>query len=115
MPLLPPGPDRPAEPIAGYEDLRLWAALLAILLATFMSAFAGTSAHSWQAVAASGMSIGFKGANHAAKAMVLMGVELYSNPDLRAQAKAEFTELLGPDYTYESLLGDREPPLDYRR
>ena len=75
----------------------------------------GTSAHSWQAVAASGMSIGFKGANHAAKAMVLMGVELYSNPDLRAQAKAEFTELLGPDYTYESLLGDREPPLDYRR
>ncbi len=43
MPLLPPGPDRPAEPIAGYEDLRLRAALLAILLATFMSAFAVSS------------------------------------------------------------------------
>ncbi|MEN7537577.1 amidohydrolase [Aurantiacibacter flavus] len=75
----------------------------------------GTSAHSWQAVAASGMSIGFKGANHAAKAMVLMGVELYSNADLREQAKTEFTYLLGPDYQYESLLGDREPPLDYRQ
>lgn len=60
------------------------------------------------------MSIGFKGANYAAKAMVLMGVERYSNADLREQATAEFTELLGPDYQYESLLGDRDPPLDYR-
>ncbi|HBK90560.1 MAG TPA: amidohydrolase, partial [Parvularcula sp.] len=31
----------------------------------------GTSAHSWQAVAASGMSIGYKGATNAAKAMSL--------------------------------------------
>ena len=75
----------------------------------------GTAAHSWQAVAASGMSIGFKGANHAAKAMALMGVELYSNAELRAQAKAEFKQALGPNYKYQSLLGDREPPLDYRK
>ncbi|MEL7199873.1 MAG: amidohydrolase [Pseudomonadota bacterium] len=74
----------------------------------------GTSAHSWQAVAASGHSIGHKGAQVAAKAMTLMAVELFTNPMLRTAAKAEFDAARGPDYTYKSLLGDRNPPLDYR-
>ena len=74
----------------------------------------GTSAHSWQAVAASGNSIGFKGAQVAAKTMTLMAVELFTNPQLRAAARAEFDASRGPDYVYQSLLGDREPPLDYR-
>lgn len=55
----------------------------------------GTSAHSWQAVAASGHSYGVKGTQHAAKAMVLAAVELYTNPQLRKTAKAEFTAALG--------------------
>ncbi len=75
----------------------------------------GTSAHTWQAVAASGHSIGHKGAQVAAKAMALMAAELYTNPGLRSAAKAEFDAARGPDYTYKSLLGDREPPLDYRK
>lgn len=75
----------------------------------------GTSAHSWQAVAASGHSIGHKGAQVAAKAMALMAAELFTNPELRAAAKAEFDAARGPDYQYKSLLGDRDPPLDYRR
>ncbi len=75
----------------------------------------GTAAHSWQAVAASGHSIGAKGAVHAAKAMMLAAVELYTNPSLREQAKAEFVQARGEDYVYQSLLGDRDPPLDYRK
>ncbi|QFT76160.1 amidohydrolase [Erythrobacter sp. THAF29] len=75
----------------------------------------GTSAHSWQAVAASGHSIGYKGTQLAAKAMSLMAVELFTNPELRAQARAEFDEARGEDYEYRSLLGDRAPPLDYRK
>lgn len=75
----------------------------------------GTSAHSWQAVAASGHSIGHKGAQVAAKAMALMAVELFTNPDLRAEARAEFDAARGPDYVYRSLLGERAPPLDYRK
>ncbi|WFL78822.1 amidohydrolase [Altererythrobacter arenosus] len=74
----------------------------------------GTSAHSWQAVAASGNSIGFKGAQVAAKAMTLMAVELFTNPELRGAARAEFDASRGPNYQYSSLLGDRDPPLDYR-
>lgn len=75
----------------------------------------GTSAHSWQAVAASGHSIGHKGTVVAAKAMTLMAVELFTNPDLRETARAEFDRSRGPDYEYRSLLGDRAPPLDYRK
>ena len=74
----------------------------------------GTSAHSWQAVAASGMSIGFKGAQVAAKTMALAAIELLENPELRADAKAEFDDRRGEDFVYEALLGDRSPPLDYR-
>ena len=75
----------------------------------------GTAAHSWQAVAASGHSYGAKGTQHAAKAMMLAAVELYTNPQLRETAKAEFIAARGEDYVYESLLGDRAPPLDYRK
>ena len=75
----------------------------------------GTSAHSWQSSAASGMSIGFKGTQVAAKTLTLAAIELYSNPELRAEAKAAFDKARGPDYQYKSLLGDRDPPLDYRK
>lgn len=75
----------------------------------------GTAAHSWQAVAASGMSIGYKGAQVAAKTLTLAAIELYKNPQLRTVARAEFDAARGKDYEYTSLLGDRDPPLDYRQ
>ncbi len=75
----------------------------------------GTSAHSWQSSAASGMSIGFKGTQVAAKTLTLAAIELYTNPALREEAKTAFDVARGPDYKYQSLLGDREPPLDYRK
>lgn len=75
----------------------------------------GTSAHTWQSAAASGTTIGFKGAQVAAKAMTLAAIELYSNPELRTRARAEFDAARGEDYEYRSLLGDRDPPLDFRK
>lgn len=75
----------------------------------------GTSAHSWQAVAASGMSIGFKGAQVASKTLALTAIDLYRDDDLREAAQAEFEAARGPAYKYRSLLGDRDPPLDYRK
>ncbi len=75
----------------------------------------GTSAHTWQAVAAGGMSIGIKGMMVAAKTLALTGIDLFQNPEAIAAAKAEFEERRGPGFTYEALLGDREPPLDYRK
>ena len=75
----------------------------------------GTPAHSWQAVAASGTSIGHKGTQVAAKTLTLAAIELFTNPKLREEARKEFDEKRGPDYQYRSLLGDRDPPLDYRK
>lgn len=75
---------------------------------------AGTSAHSWQAVAAGGMTIGFKGAHLAAKTLTLSAIELFVNEALRKAAWEEFDKDRGKDFHYEALLGDREPALDYR-
>ena len=75
----------------------------------------GTAAHSWQAVAASGTSIGVKGAVVAAKALALTAAELFQSPDTLAAAKAELEQRRGADFVYKSLLGDKPPALGYRK
>lgn len=74
----------------------------------------GTSAHSWQAVAAGGMSIGHKGMMVAAKTMALSAIDLYKDPTVIVAAKKELIKRQGEDFKYEALLGDRNAPLDYR-
>ncbi|MEP5766419.1 MAG: amidohydrolase [Halieaceae bacterium] len=75
----------------------------------------GTAAHTWQAVAAGGTSIGNKGMILAAKSMALTAITLFENPGLVTAARAEWLEQRGDDFDYQPLLGDRAPPLDYRR
>jgi aminobenzoyl-glutamate utilization protein B len=74
----------------------------------------GTAAHSWQAVAAGGTSIGYKGMMLASKALALSMMDAFSNAGLIEAAKKEFSERRGADFTYESLLGNRAPALNYR-
>jgi aminobenzoyl-glutamate utilization protein B len=50
----------------------------------------------------------------AAKTIAMSAVDLFMNPDLIRQARAEFDEKRGPNYQHISLVGDRPPPLDYR-
>ncbi len=75
----------------------------------------GTSAHTWQAVAAGGTSIGHKGMVLATKALTLSAMEIFSHPEVVKEAKQELIEQKGDDFIYEALIGDREPPLDYRK
>jgi len=75
----------------------------------------GTAAHSWQAVAAGGTSIGLKGMQVAAKTLALTAIDLFEDPALIAAAKAEFDQRRGADFDYQSMLGDRPPALDYRK
>jgi aminobenzoyl-glutamate utilization protein B len=75
----------------------------------------GTPAHSWQAVAAGGTSIGYKGMMVAAKTLALSAIDLYTQPALLEQARDEFLQRIGPDFQYQALLGDRAPALDYRK
>ena len=74
----------------------------------------GTSAHTWQAVAAGGTSIGHKGMLLASKVLARTAIELMLSPDTIEQAKIEFEERRGPNFEYVPLLGNRKPPLDYR-
>jgi len=74
----------------------------------------GTSAHSWQAVAAGGMSIGHKGMLLAVKLLALTASDLYQDPHLIQAAREELIRRQGENFEYSALLGDRDPPLDYR-
>jgi aminobenzoyl-glutamate utilization protein B len=75
----------------------------------------GTPPHSWQAVACGGTGIAMKGMINAAKVMAFTAVDLFSNPQEIEAAKKEFLNKRGKDYKYVPVLGDREPPLDYRK
>ncbi len=75
----------------------------------------GTAAHSWQAVAAGGTGIGTKGMMVAAKTLALTAADLFTDPSRLAEVRAEFERRRGADFRYRPLIGDRAPPLDYRR
>ncbi len=74
----------------------------------------GTAAHSWQAVAAGGTSIGNKGMMVAAKTMALSIIDVFSNQATIEAAWKEFKTRTGENFKYESLIGDRPPALNYR-
>ena len=74
----------------------------------------GTSSHSWQAVAAGGTTIGTKGSTLAAKALANSAIRIYEDPDIIKAAWEEHKLNVG-DHQYEALLGDRKPPIDYRK
>jgi aminobenzoyl-glutamate utilization protein B len=74
----------------------------------------GTSAHTWQATACDGMSIGIQGMMLAAKTMALTGLDLFTDPAHIQKARAEFDRRRG-DFVYKPVIGDRKPPLDYRK
>ena len=75
----------------------------------------GTPAHSWQAVASGGTAIGYKGMMVAAKTIALSAIDLYNNPDILKDVRAEFNKKRGANFKYEALLGNRKPALNYRR
>ncbi len=74
----------------------------------------GTAAHSWQAVAAGGTSIGNKGMMMAAKTMALSIIDVFSNPATIDAAWKELKKRTGENFKYESLIGTRPPALNYR-
>ena len=59
------------------------------------------------AEAAGGTGIGIKGMMVAAKVLALTAVDRFLQPEL--------VERRGGGFVYAPLLGDREPPLDYRK
>ena len=70
--------------------------------------------HSWAVVACGGMSIGHKGMLHASKAMGMTMVDLFEDPSLVEEVKAEYKERKG-DTQYEAMVPDGPPPIDWNK
>ncbi|MBS0416496.1 MAG: amidohydrolase [Proteobacteria bacterium] len=74
-----------------------------------------SDAHTWQATAVGRMGIGFKGMELASEVIAMTAVQLMKDPARVAVAREEFQRRRGADFKYEALVGDRAPPLDYRK
>src|SRR5256885_16303272 len=74
---------------------------LSMTAATFAP---GVPAHSWQATACAGSTIGIKGMMVAAKSMALTSVDLFADPTHIQKAKAEFDHKRGPTFVYKTRL-----------
>jgi aminobenzoyl-glutamate utilization protein B len=85
---------------------------VSVVGATFVP---GVPAHSWQATACAGGTIGVKGMMVAAKSMALTTLDLFTDPAHIQRAKAEFDAKRGPGFVYKTRLADRKPALDYRK
>jgi aminobenzoyl-glutamate utilization protein B len=75
----------------------------------------GAAAHTWQATACAGMSIGQKGMLTAAKAIALTAADLFASPKLVADAKADFQRQLAGKSYQSGIPAGQKPPLDYRK
>ena len=95
-----------------YADVSWSVPAVSMTGATFVP---GVPAHSWQATACAGGTIGVKGMMVAAKTMALTTVDLFSDPSHIRKAKAEFDQKRGPNFAYKTRLADRKPALDYRK
>jgi aminobenzoyl-glutamate utilization protein B len=74
----------------------------------------GVAAHTWQAAATTGMSIGQDGMVIASKALALTAVDLFTSPQLVQAAKADFAkEIAGKTYL-SAIPASQKPPLNYR-
>lgn len=74
----------------------------------------GTPAHSWQAVACGGTTIGKKGMILATKTLAATAWDMFEKPEVLADAKAELKRRAGATGYVPLLQKEQKPPLDYR-
>ena len=74
----------------------------------------GTPAHSWQATAAGGTTIGRKGMLLAAKTLAATAFDLFREPQTLAEARRELERSVGANPYVPMLEPGQAPPLDYR-
>jgi len=103
----------PNQPAASTDvgDVSWSVPTIGFLTATFVP---GSVAHTWQAAAASGMSIGQQGMVVAAKAIALTGLDLLTDPGLVQAAKDDFKKQTAGKSYFTAIPPDQKPPLNYR-
>ena len=110
-PLTPIDPNAPsASTDAG--DVSWNVPTIGFSAATFVP---GVAAHTWQATACAGMSVGQRAMVVAAKAIALTAADLFTQPQLVKNAKADFdAKMKGKTYSSQIPQGQKAP-LDYRK
>jgi aminobenzoyl-glutamate utilization protein B len=86
--------------------------MLELHAATFVP---GVPAHTWQAAACAGMSIGRKGMVVAAKGLALSAMDLFTDANLVDAAKTSFAKRRAGIEYRSRVPADHKPPLDYRQ
>lgn len=109
-PLRPPDPNAPSAS-TDVGDVSWNVPTIGFNTATFVP---GVAAHTWQAAASAGMSIGQNGMEVASKALALTAVDLFSNPALVQAARADFDRKLAGKTYHTFIPAGQKPPLNYR-
>ncbi len=109
-PLRPVDPNAPSAS-TDVGDVSWTVPTIGFSTATFVP---GVAAHTWQATASAGMSIGQDGMIIASKAIALTAVDLFTNPELVKAAKVDFDRKMAGK-TYQSPIpADQKPLINYR-
>jgi aminobenzoyl-glutamate utilization protein B len=109
-PLRPVDPNAPSAS-TDVGDVSWTVPTIGFSTATFVP---GVAAHTWQATASAGMSIGQDGMVIASKAIALTAVDLFNTPELVKSAKADFDRNLAGK-TYQSPIpAGQKPLINYR-
>ena len=74
----------------------------------------GAPGHSWQSAACAGSSIGRKGMVNAAKTLALTAVDLFTDPQQVAAARASFEKRRAGNEYRSRIPPNQKPPLNYR-
>ena len=74
----------------------------------------GSAAHTWQAAATAGTSIGQQGMVIAAKAIALTAIDLFTDQALVQAAKDDFQKQTAGKSYYTAIPAQQKPPINYR-
>jgi aminobenzoyl-glutamate utilization protein B len=110
LPLRPIDPNAPSAS-TDVGDISWEVPTIGYTSATFVP---GVAAHTWQAAASAGMSIGQDGMLVSARSLALLGADLFSRPDVVAAAKADLAAQLKTKSYTSAIPAGQKPPLNYR-
>jgi aminobenzoyl-glutamate utilization protein B len=110
QPLKPFDPNAPAAS-TDAGDVSWAVPTIGFSAATFVP---GVAAHTWQAAASTGMSIGQDGMVIASKALALTAIDLFTNPQLVQAAKVDFKKQLTGKTYVTAIPPGQKPLIDYR-
>jgi aminobenzoyl-glutamate utilization protein B len=109
-PLRPVDPNAPSAS-TDVGDVSWTVPTIGFSTATFVP---GVAAHTWQATASAGMSIGQDGMIIASKAIALTAVDLFTNPELVKAAKVDFDRKMAGKIYQSPIPADQKPLINYR-